>query len=138
MAAPQLHEARIYLRAAQQRFDDSVFLLSGRRTTGAIYLAGYAVECILKAMVLAIVPARKQPAMIALFRGSKAHDYDWLKAKYFDCGGVPFPANISKCFAMVNNWSTDLRYKPGVAKPRHAREFLDAVRQILTLAEGRL
>jgi len=115
-----------------------MFLLSGGRTTGAIYLAGYAVECILKAMILAITSTKKLPAMIELFRGSKAHDYEWLKAKYFDNGGAPFPARFAGCFILVNNWSTDLRYKPGTAELREAEGFLDAVREILELAEGRL
>lgn len=45
MGLPQTTEARLYYRAAKQRFADAQLLLAAGRTTGAIYLAGYTVEC---------------------------------------------------------------------------------------------
>ena len=48
MALPSASEARPYYRAAKQRFEDARFLLEADRTTGAIYLAGYCVECMLR------------------------------------------------------------------------------------------
>jgi hypothetical protein len=45
MALPKPVEARRYYRAAVQRFDDAQLLLEQSRTTGAVYLAGYTVEC---------------------------------------------------------------------------------------------
>ena len=55
MALPQSAEARLYYRAAKQRFDDSQLLLRWNRTTAAVYLAGYTVERFMKALVLANV-----------------------------------------------------------------------------------
>ncbi len=55
MALPRAAEARRYYRAAKQRYEDAQMLLEAGRTTGAVYLAGYAVECILKALLLANV-----------------------------------------------------------------------------------
>ena len=52
MAIPASIEARLYYRCAFQRHEDAQILLRADHTTGAVYLAGYGVECILKALVL--------------------------------------------------------------------------------------
>ena len=56
MAIPRGPEARLFYRCAIQRHEESVVLLEAGYTTGALYLAGYSVECILKSLVLAGVP----------------------------------------------------------------------------------
>src|SRR5208283_33648 len=106
------------------------------RTTGAIYLAGYSVECMLKALILALLPKGKRVGMLADFRGSKAHDYDWLRARYFETGGQQFPKKISKAFSFVNTWAVEIRYMAGTAKYGDAKAFLDAVEEIMTWADG--
>jgi len=55
MALPRSPEARLFYQAAKQRFEDALFLLAGRRTA-AVYLAGYAVECMLKTLILSRAP----------------------------------------------------------------------------------
>jgi HEPN domain-containing protein len=57
MGLPHSRGARLFYRAALHRYDDAALLLEAGRTTGAVYLAGYTVECMLKALVLAGVPA---------------------------------------------------------------------------------
>jgi hypothetical protein len=138
MALPQASEARPYYQAAKQRFEDARFLLEAERTTGAIYLAGYCVECMLKALILARLPDRKRAKMLAALRGSKAHDYDWLKARYVESGGPPFPKAISKAFSFVNTWAVEIRYKAGTSKYRDVQAFLAATEEIMTWADGRL
>ena len=44
MAIPGYPEARLFYRCAFQRFDDAQVLLRADHTTGAVYLAGYAVD----------------------------------------------------------------------------------------------
>jgi hypothetical protein len=46
MAVPASSEARLYYRCAFQRQEDAQILLRADRTTGAVYLAGYAIGCI--------------------------------------------------------------------------------------------
>ena len=46
---PSSTPARRFYRVAKQRFDDALLLLEMERTTAAIYLVGYSVECMLKA-----------------------------------------------------------------------------------------
>ena len=58
---------------------EAQFLLDHDYTTAAVYLAGYGVECALKALLLSIVPVREQAAIIQTFRGTRAHDFLWLR-----------------------------------------------------------
>jgi HEPN domain-containing protein len=137
MALPQALEARPFYQSAKQRFEDAQFLLEAERTTGAVYLAGYSVECMLKALILSITPAGERGEEVGSFRGAKAHDFDWLKMRYFAKGGPSFPSSVSKNFALVNTWTTDLRYKAGTLKRRDAEAFLGAAQEIITWADGR-
>jgi hypothetical protein len=138
MALPHAHEARPFYQSAKQRFEDARFLLEAERTTAAIYLAGYSVECMLKALILSITPDRDRASTLSSFRGAKAHDYDWLKARYFERGGPDFPSPVSKSFALVNTWTTDLRYKAGTSKRGEAEAFFRAAQEIIVWADGRL
>ena len=56
--------------------------LAMERTTAAVYLAGYSVECMLKALILSAVPQAQEAALLARFRGARAHDYEWLLELY--------------------------------------------------------
>ena len=97
MGLPEFTESRRFYRSAKQRFEDADFLLEGGRSTGAVYLAGYGVECMLKALILSCLSSTaRRREMLAEFRGAAAHNYDWLKARYFLHGGASFPADISK------------------------------------------
>jgi HEPN domain-containing protein len=138
MASPSAAEARLFYRSAKQRFIDSRFLLQGDRTTAAMYLAGYSVECMLKALILALSPAGSRKAILASFRGGKAHDFIWLKDLYHKQGGADFPPEVVKAFARVNTWTTAMRYNPATAKKKDAALFLGAAETILNWADGRL
>jgi HEPN domain-containing protein len=135
---PSSPNARLFYRAAKQRFEDAEFLLDVDRTTAAVYLAGYSVECILKALILSVVPRAQEAEILALFRGARAHDYDWLLRLYAERGGPRLPPDLVPHFARVNTWSTDMRYSPGTIALRDARAFLDSSVEILTWADGRL
>lgn len=94
MAMPASPNARLFYRAAKQRFEDAEFLLSIDRTTAAVYLAGYSVECILKALIVATVPRAQEGEILATFRGGRAHDYDWLRRLYAERGGPGLPPDL--------------------------------------------
>ncbi len=115
-----------------------MYLLRGDFTTGAVYLAGYAVECMLKALWLSRIPTSERPSLVDRFHGAKAHDFGWLKAQYLRVGGETLPPAISRAIATVNSWSTDLRYQPGAMKINEAEAFLRTVDEILMWAKGRL
>jgi HEPN domain-containing protein len=138
MALPTSPEARQFYQSARQRFKDASFLLQMGRTTGAVYLAGYSVECMLKALVLSVTPKSGRKTVLESFCGSKAHDYGWLKARYLERQVPGIPSEISKKFSLVNTWSTALRYKAGSVKVSEARSFFKAAEQIINWADGRL
>jgi hypothetical protein len=96
MALPGSREARSFYRVAQQRLEDAQVLLGGERTTGAVYLAGYAVECALKALLLSSLAPGARQTMVASFRGAKAHDFEWLSGEYRKSGGSHFPGEIAR------------------------------------------
>lgn len=130
-------EVRRFSDVAKQRYDDAQFLL-GHRNTAAIYLGGYAVECILKALWLSRVPPRQRAKVIESFRGERGHDLEWLKVQYKKRGGENFSPAIARAFGRVRSWGTHLRYKPGTAKVRDAKAFLRAVEEMIAWANGRL
>jgi len=138
VAVPSSRNARIFYRAARQRFEDAEFLMGVDRTTAAVYLAGYSVECILKALILANVPRAEEKEILAMFRGARARDYVWLLRLYAERGGPDLPSELVLHFARVNTWSTDMRYSPGTIALRDVKAFLDSALKILAWGDGRL
>lgn len=138
MGLPQPQQARLFYRAALQRYDDAALLLEAGRTTGAVYLAGYTVEGMLKALVLAGVPARLRKELRSEFRGNRAHNIEWLGALYRRYIGAVLPRGITRHLARVAFWSTDLRYETGVWKVRDAADFLDSVVAVAAWADERM
>jgi hypothetical protein len=137
MPMPSSIEARLYYRCSFQRHDDAQVLLRADHTTGAIYLAGYGVECILKALILNSLAVIARRGMLNSFRGARAHDYEWLRTQYFENGGARFLRDVTEAFTFVNDWSTDLRYLPRIVKADEAEAFLSAAEQIIKWADGR-
>ena len=138
MALPRTTEARPYYRAAKQRYDDAKFLLEAGRTTGAVYLAGYAVECILKALILDNVGSHLRRNVLGDFGGSRAHSIEWLTSLYRRHVMTMIPKSITQHLARVASWSTDLRYASGFVKSRDADEFIESVDAVMTWADGRM
>jgi HEPN domain-containing protein len=132
VAMPSSVQARRFYRAAKQRFDDALLLLEMERTTAAVYLAGYSVECMLKALILSAVPQAQEAALLARFRGARAHDYEWLLELYAEQSGARLPASVVPHFARVNSWSTDMRYTPGTIAAHEAQAFVEAAIAIMT------
>jgi hypothetical protein len=139
MGVPTSPNARLFYRCALQRFEEAKILRKADQlTTGAVYLAGYSVECMLKALILSELTKPKQEAMLKSFRGSKAHDFTWLREQYLLNGGARFPSKVSRCFTLVSDWSTDLRYIPKNLKTKDIDEFLKAAEEIQVWIAGRL
>ena len=138
MAIPASIEARLYYRCAFQRHEDAQILLRADHTTGAVYLAGYGVECILKALVLSALAPAARTAMLNSFRGARAHDFEWLRTRYLENGGSRFTRATTEAFTLVSDWSTDMRYLPRTLKADEAKGFLAAAESIIHWADGRI
>jgi hypothetical protein len=135
---PSSPRARRFYRAAKQCFDDALLLLEMERTTAAIDLAGYSVECMLKALILSAVPQAQEEEVLGQFRGARAHDYEWLIQLYAEKGGARMPSSVVPHFARVNSWSTDMRYAPGTIAVHEEKAFLDVAVEIITRADRRV
>ncbi len=138
MALPNASDARPYYQAAKQRLSDARFLLDAERTTGAIYLAGYGIECMLKALILASQAKRQRTETLRLFRGPKAHDFVWLKKQYSRIGGPPISKSILRTLTLVSVWTVEIRYKASSSKFGDAKEFLDYAQEIVSWADERM
>lgn len=128
----------LFYRVAAHRFEEAEFLLDNSSyTTAAIYLAGYAVECGLKAVILASEPRSRNPKTLSTFRGTLAHDYEWLR-KQLERRKVTPPVEVSRQLGHVSWWSTDLRYQAKQVQLRRAQNFLKSAEAILAWVKGRL
>lgn len=137
MAIPTDINARRYYRVAFQRLDDGSALLEISRPRAAIYLTGYAVECILKALLLIETPPTQRTDMLASFRGAIAHNIEWLRDRLVQRVGR-FPVNENRHVSLVSSWSTDLRYEAGPGDRDDAEAFLASAEAILRWADGRM
>ena len=138
VATPADPNARHYWRAAHQRLLDARLIYDKLdRYTASIYLAGYAVECIMKALILARTSAGKRSAVLADFRGVVGHNLDHLR-HLLGRRNVDFPPDLTRPLALVRDWSTDLRYDPGQGDRDDAAAFLDAARHIVDWCDGQM
>lgn len=92
----------------------------------------------LKALILSGLPPKARQAMVDSFRGNRAHDFEWLKAKYLKGGGPHFPKELFDAFSLVGSWKTDIRYEARMFTMNEARSFLTAAEAIHGWAEERL
>jgi HEPN domain-containing protein len=128
---------RRFLRASEKRLEEARFLFDGGYFTAAVYLAGYAVECSLKALILFSEPASRQLATLKTFRGSKAHEFASLLHALKLRKNEPSD-EITEAVNEVNWWSTEIRYDPAEMKNPMAAEFISIARQIVDWVKGRM
>lgn len=144
MGVPRSATAKRYYRCALQRMDEAKILFKavgasgGKTTSGPMYLAGYTVECMLKALIFASLPQNKHAEMMTWFRRGHGHDLSGLRIVYLQNGGARFPADITRSFTLVSDWETEIRYDPKQYEVREVEAFLEATQAILEWANRRL
>jgi hypothetical protein len=101
--------SRDFQKAASQRLTTAKFLLDSKYTLDAMYITGYAIECSLKALILARTPAAVFPVQFeALTKGAKMHNFENLAAILRDPGDGTARANNE------TNPQVDLVHKPAI------------------------
>lgn len=138
MRTPVSPIPRRFYRVAYQRLAEAEALYDCGFYVGTIYLAGYAVECMLKTLILNSLPEKVHVSVEAEFLGQRAHDYEWLRNRYTQTNAPNMPAAISVSLALVSTWDTSLRYQPGLGEPDDALRFLKEVHNILKWADARI
>lgn len=111
--------SNLFEDAALARAREAQCLRTGGHLGGALYLAGYVVECRLK--VLLGKMGRKYPKA-----GRAGHDLValWQAAglRYSDLSGFRR--------AFIDYWSTDLRYSASISSEHSAEDLLDGARDL--------
>jgi len=138
MSTPARPIPRKFYRVAYQRFEEAEVLFEAGYYIGAVYLPGYAIECILKTLILEATPEKDHAVVEAEFRGERAHDYEWLRHRYRQTHAPAWPTDISQALTFVGTWETALRYTPGVGDRQDAARFLAEARKIIAWADSRL
>jgi hypothetical protein len=138
MSTPTKQTPRRFYRVAYQRLEEAEVLFEAGYCVGAVYLAGYAVECMLKTLILDSTPEKDHAAVEAEFRGQRAHQYEWLRDRYAATKAPSLPAEVGQSLAFVRTWETALRYTPGLGDRRDAERFLAEARKILSWADSRI
>lgn len=136
MLRSDFQEVRRFRRAANERFESAEILHANARRTDAVYLAGYGVECMLKALLLSHAPESQHAETLTSFHGQHGHNLPAL-ADQIRRLGVSVPKGVQRYLNRVSTtWSTDLRYEPGRLGERNAREFLNAAAVVIRWLDG--
>jgi HEPN domain-containing protein len=129
--------ARDFQRAAGQRLTTAQFLLDNRYNLDAMYLAGYTVECSLKALILELTPAPDRTKTFKkISSGKKMHEPEVLGMLLKDLG-KPIPLKLVKRFRR-SGWSTALRYESGRTDTGETRSFLKTAKAVHDWVEVQL
>jgi HEPN domain-containing protein len=134
MNLPDSEYARPFFRAGKERYEDAQILLEKDRFTGAIYLGGYALECMLKALIINRSPRSKQEH-IALKIKEYGHNLDQLRAA-LKKRQLRLPPVLADDFRTTGGWKTDIRYMGAKMPKNYAVRFCQSVKRVYDWAEG--
>src|SRR5438876_1566970 len=108
----------VFKEVARIRRDDASVLFRERRYRGALYLSGYAVECLLKWAVthrrgIAYLPAQLE-----------THDWDVLLPETGLQGRLRAQRAVYSLYSeLADSWGPELRYRAKEPNPQEAREL---------------
>jgi len=127
-------------KASKHRLDDSRALLNAVRWRGAMYMAGYAIECRLKSKLMRIFDCRHLreleeelqrrkmvPANATIF----THQLEVLLRLTQGLDRLRQNEPLWRSFNIVNRWVPAWRYSADLSSREDAEDFLDAVEQII-------
>jgi HEPN domain-containing protein len=129
--------SRDFQRAAEQRFTTAEFLLERGFTVDAFYLAGYSVECVLKALIMHLTPnAERENAFARLRSGARMHYPEQLKEELKNLGTL-LPLEIVRGFRRFQ-WTTSLRYESGRRPRSEVRGYLKVAAAAINWVKGKM
>lgn len=136
MTSPSDFTGIDYLAVARQRFEDARVLLRNLRTTGALYMAHYAVEGSLKQLLLSKTRPSRRSSLKRFFHGSTGHDLVALRKEIGKKTRIA--RRIKQHLLRINTGFTALRYTED-AQTRHvAQAILSSVEAVLAWVEKEL
>lgn len=118
-----------FKKLAAVRLDDAQALLKSRKYAGAYYLAGYSVECGLKACIAKSTRRFEFPDKSRVNR-SYTHDLESLLGTAGLTGAFNLASNANQNlltnWAIIKDWTEDARYRSHSRQA--AMDILDAIR----------
>lgn len=133
---------------AERRYDDAMCLLNSgvnARSTGAMYMGGFVIECMLKALLLERHSNLQVPLDPAKLSARDREVYGLLYGHELD-DMLAFLPEVEKKLRVVKDaqgrsvwekfrslceeWTVYARYSPRLAKIEVAKEFLNTVREV--------
>jgi len=127
-------DSRLYHLLSQHRFEEAVVLFENRKTNGCSYLAGFAVECILKSLILANSTPNERPKLrlrlIHVF-GHKLEDLQKAAGRR----GLHMESRVREEFCRINTWDNNDRYDPKLRSMADANVLLHAAEVVIRWAQ---
>lgn len=96
--------SRDFQKAAMQRLTTSDFLLKNHYNRDAMYLAGYTVECSLKALIMEITPESQKFDKFKIIRSGHQMHYPEPLGSILKDLGRPIPLEIVKRLRRARWW----------------------------------
>ena len=127
-------------KAGRERFKDAEELIAAERWQGAMYMAGYAVECLLKSKLMRMYGCRhlRQLEDELMTRGDLkshesiyTHNLNVLLEITRSSDRLKQNSEICNTFNLVNRWMPAWRYSTDEHDSQDAEEFMDAVARLI-------
>ena len=125
---------------SRQRLEDARVLFNASRWRGAMYIAGYAVECLLKTKLMQIYGCQNLRELDAILRRRSilsadntvfTHQLETLFKFVPGYNRLWQNQNMWRMFYRVNRWTTAWRYTANRGTPEAATLFMEAVEKVM-------
>lgn len=126
-------------KAGKHRLDDARALLNDSRFRGAMYLAGYAIECLLKTKLMRQFDCRhlreleeelQRREMLAGHATIFTHQLEMLLRLTGGMDRLRQNRPLWQLFNQVNHWVPAWRYNSDLSNHDDAKDFLEAVEKV--------
>ncbi|HXT59605.1 MAG TPA: hypothetical protein VN699_13275 [Pirellulales bacterium] len=126
-------------KAGKHRMDDACALMSRDRWRGAMYMAGYSIECLLKTKLMRMFECRhlreletelQRRGVLPLQATIFTHQLEILLRLTQGMGRLRQNEPLWRLFNIVNRWVPAWRYSADLANREDAEDFLEAVEKV--------
>jgi len=134
-------------KASKHRLDDARALLNAARWRGAMYMSGYAVECLIKTKLMQSYGCRnlyeledelQRRGILASHATVFTHHLELLLRLTPNFDRLRQNQEIWPKFNIVNRWMPAWRYNSDLANRQDAEDFLEAVLDMIKWIENNL
>lgn len=134
-------------KASKHRLDDADVLLKATRWRGAMYMAGYSIECLLKVKLMDMYNCRnlyqledelQRRGVLTTTATVFTHQLEPLLRLAGGLERLKQNRTMWSLFNVVNRWIPAWRYTASLSNRKEAEGFLEAVKKILDWIENNI